>query len=284
MFSSKTCLLVVTIIAEVLSESDPTACDKHGVLFYEDMGCESVKIEGQCPLKYQCDFNRPKNGCIFKGKNYSPGEDITSDVTYSACQIGCRCEDFDFIRCAVLDCPEAFGGSPGERCYSEYEIGKCCSIGQICPNGTTEEKKCLVDGVNYDRGAKFYPKNTCLTCVCHENFTEGNYDEETCMRQNCAAQIYFTEEINKKCAPAYFNFRSEEVLCCPDDFVCPDPDLDSIRLVNREADPKSELQCQYGTQVLKLGEGFNRKVNKYGKDRQLLCQCSMPPLVTCVEF
>lgn len=275
-------IISVSVLVLGLKSANSETCDKYGVLLYEDIACEPVKNETEtCPSKYACNFNRPKSGCLFKGKNYGPREDITSDLTYSACSIGCRCEDFDFIRCAVLDCPENLGAFNEPGCYPEYELGKCCATGQICNNETTEAKTCKVDGETYQIGQKFYPKNTCFSCVCHENFT-GEYDEETCVRQNCVTQIRYTEEINKKCAPAYFNFHSEEVLCCPDEFVCPDPE-DFIQVINREADQNSGLECEYGEKKLKLGEGFNRKINKYGKDRNLQCECILPPLVTCKE-
>lgn len=284
--TSTVTLFLLPMLATIYGLSDN--CDKLGVLLYEDIGCLPVKnAEETCPSRYDCNLNRPKSGCIFKAKNFSPGEDIESDLTYSGCSIGCRCEDFNFIRCAVLDCPENLGGyGPNfENCYYEYELDKCCSIGQKCLNETVlEPKQCKVDGAVYNIGARFYPKNTCLSCVCHENFTEGVYDEQTCSRQNCVAQVHFTEEINRKCAPAYFNFHSDEVLCCPNDFICPDADLDTILMVNHEADTNSTLECDYGEEKLKLGEGFKRSINKYGKDRDIQCECVLPPLVTCREI
>ncbi|KAH1001999.1 hypothetical protein HUJ04_005945 [Dendroctonus ponderosae] len=273
-----TVLMLLNIMPLILTSEN---CDKYGILLYEDIGCKPVmNATESCPSRYDCNFSRPKSGCTFKGKNYNPGEDIESELTYSACSIGCRCEDFNFIRCAVLDCPEHLGGYPEPDCLPKYELGKCCATEQIC-NATAEAKTCQVDGETYSIGAKFYPKNTCFSCICHANFT-GEYDEETCMRQNCVAEIYSNEQINQKCAPAYFNFHSDEVLCCPNEFLCPEP-TDDIKVVNFQADANATFQCQYGAGELKVGEGFHRRINKYGKDRNLLCECIMPPLVTCRE-
>ncbi|KAL1497195.1 hypothetical protein ABEB36_008192 [Hypothenemus hampei] len=274
-------LILLSFLFEI-SLGTSENCDKYGILLYEDIGCEgNVKTEeGGCPSSFKCDFNRPKTGCVLKNINFHPGEAISSNLTYSGCMIGCTCEDFDFIRCAILDCPEYLYDLK-DGCYNEYVLEKCCATGVICKNETDNEKTCQVDDEIYAIGQKFYPKNTCLECVCHENFT-GKYDEKTCTRLNCVSQIHYTEEINRKCAPAYFNFRSNEVLCCPDHFICPDPN-DFIKWTYDESKKNSTLECEYGNQKLKYGEGFERRVNKLGKDRHLRCECILPPLVTCRE-
>lgn len=34
--------------------------------------------------------------------------------------------------CAILDCPEFLGVPIRSGCYRTYELGQCCSTGQIC--------------------------------------------------------------------------------------------------------------------------------------------------------
>ncbi|XP_050298018.1 uncharacterized protein LOC126737252 [Anthonomus grandis grandis] len=269
-------MLTKPLLLLLLATVAPTSqnCDKYGVLLYDDIGC-SPSTASPCPTEYFCNLTRPENGCTFKGQPLYPGQDIGADLTYSGCEIGCKCEDFNFIRCATLDCPEETFEE--DECYNVYELGRCCATGQKCNSTET----CVVDGTEYKLGQKFYPKNECLTCVCHEDFN-GEFDEKTCQKSNCNVQVRFTEELTKKCAPAYFNFHSEEALCCPDTFVCPDKE-DFIKVVNFEAETDSGLTCDFGVEKLKLGEGFSRMVNGYGKDRSLGCECVMPPLVTCKE-
>lgn len=78
----------------------------------------------------------------------------------------------------------------------------------------------------------------------------------------CFAQVHFTEQLNVFQDTSNFHFH--EVLSYPNDFICPDVDLDSILIFNGEADTNSTLQCEYGKEKLKLGEGF-----KYGKKTEI---------------
>ncbi|CAG9767316.1 unnamed protein product [Ceutorhynchus assimilis] len=258
-------------------------CDNNAVLFYEDIDCKPIRSdEATCPNRYDCKFSQTKSGCTFKGKTYQIGEGIDSNLTYSACSIGCTCTELNKFTCAVLDCPEFFG-APFEihqNCHHGYTLGKCCSTGQVC-NST---KTCEFEGGTYKIGQRFYPNNTCLNCVCHEEFT-GAINEKTCIKHNCNTQIHYLEEILKNCAPAYFETQPGKVICCPDDFVCPKAD-DDIKVVNSTSTGQAKVgfECAYGDRKLKQGEGFNRRVNKYGADRNLQCECLIPPLVTCKEI
>ncbi|XP_030764465.1 kielin/chordin-like protein [Sitophilus oryzae] len=268
--------LLFTCICHTLADD----CDQHGVLLYEDLHCKPVKnSEDPCPTSFDCDLAQPKSGCLFKGKIYKPREEIDSDLTYSACQIGCRCGETS-TTCAVLDCPENLGAYREPNCYPKYELGKCCASGSQCENST---KTCTVDGTVYKVGQNFYPKNSCLSCVCHENF-QGSYDKETCVRRNCAEELRNAENIRNNCAPAYFRFESEEnALCCPNHWVCPEEN-DKIEVVDKEPAGKSTLECTFGSKKVPVGEGFKRTVNMWGEDRNLVCQCTIPPFLTCKQL
>lgn len=276
-----TIIVFIILVFDLKKFSKAEDCDLYGVLLYEDIGCIPVKTDGKsCPSKYECNLNQLKSGCQFRGKIYEPGKLINEDLTYPGCSIGCLCEGTNSINCAVLDCPEVFEDYD-PSCYFKYALGECCSKERVC--NSTETKKCQVDGSIYKLGQQFYPKNTCFECICNENFA-GKYDEETCVRRTCNAQIHYGSQILQNCAPAYF--KDQDVKCCPDDFVCPDAS-DSLIVVNPIGDKNSNLQdleCFFGDKKLKLGEGLKRTVNKWGKDRNLQCECMLPPFLTCIEI
>ncbi|XP_050297620.1 uncharacterized protein LOC126736999 [Anthonomus grandis grandis] len=274
-------VLLVLLIVATVAKAEATNCDSKGILVYEDIGCKPVFKDNnqQCPYKFDCVFAQPKSpgACLFKGRTYKSGEHIDSNLTYSGCSVGCFCTE-GFIHCAVLDCPEYFGGLL-QGCYHSYELGQCCSTGTICEE---KEKTCEVDGEIYKIGQPFYPKDTCLKCVCHEGFIKGQYDEKTCMKQNCNIQVNYPLNTIQKCAPAYFKFdeTTRNALCCPNEFICPDEE-ESHEVITVE--DSSDLKCTYGNKTLQLGQGFMKKIEKYGKERKLKCECVLPPLLTCKE-
>ncbi|XP_076275162.1 uncharacterized protein LOC143206437 [Rhynchophorus ferrugineus] len=266
-------VLVFASVCFVFAEN----CDEKGTLIYKDIRCKPVNESGGCPTSFDCDFARPRTGCLFKGKVYNAQEEIPSDLTYSSCNVGCFCRETSIL-CAVLDCPEFFNSMLEPGCYPKYELGKCCSTGRVCEDEALS-KTCEVERKTYKIGQRFYPKNRCLTCVCHKDF-DGTYDEKTCALQNCASELTNAEKIADKCAPVYLKFDKEETaLCCPSEWVCP-TDSDKFEVISQETSTGS---CIFGSQTVPFGHGFRKTIHKYSADRKIVCECSLPPLLTCKE-
>ncbi|XP_018579101.1 uncharacterized protein LOC108917127 [Anoplophora glabripennis] len=259
------------------------SCDTLGTLIYEDLGCRPVKKDGRgCAIQYECDdFTQKNDSCLFRGKTYALNEQIRNELTYGSCSVGCFCENHSGppkFMCAVLDCPEWLGSPIKPGCYRKFELDKCCSVGMNCPSESNPLAECSVDGNVYKEGEKFYPKNTCLKCVCGKDW-KGRFEQPFCQRSLCNSQINREEELHKKCAHVYF---SKEVLCCPDTWVCPSPS-DQITKINNNVESNSDLSCVFGSKTLKLGEGFQTKVSYFGPERDVQCECVVPPLLTCKE-
>ncbi|KAJ8928591.1 hypothetical protein NQ314_018833, partial [Rhamnusium bicolor] len=194
--------------------------------------------------------------------------------------------------CAVLDCPEWLGDELEEGCYRKYDVDKCCSTGSICPSKEKVEE-CEFDGKTHKEGELFFPQDTCMKCACQAGF-QGKIEEPFCKRNLCSLQILHTDKLQNVCAPVYFKKEEEKSLCCPNDWVC----RSLIQIRNRT--PVSfdkrineqlitillilELTCQFGAASLKLGEGFEQKVDYYGTVRNVTCECILPPLVACKEI
>ncbi|KAF7278205.1 hypothetical protein GWI33_008699 [Rhynchophorus ferrugineus] len=252
-------------------------CDNKGILIYKDIECKPVTENGGCPTSFDCDFARPRSGCLFKGKVYNEREKIPYDLTYSSCNAGCYCRGSSIL-CAVLDCPEFLRiAHPG--CYNKYELGKCCAVGNIC-GGEASSKKCQVEGKAYKAGQRFYPNDRCLDCVCHENF-DGTYDEKTCKTRNCASELYNADKIRERCAPAYLKFdKGDSALCCPNEWICPEP-TDRFEIIKQE---NSTGSCYFGSKIVPVGHGFKKEIYKYDAQWKIVCECSVPPLLTCKEL
>lgn len=79
---------------------------------------------------------------------------------------------------------------------------------------------CEVDGTSYKEGERFYPKNACTVCVCQKGFN-GTLSAPFCQKQICGVQLSKSEELEKYCAPIYYNRKDDTTkLCCPDSYIC----------------------------------------------------------------
>ncbi|CAH1102694.1 unnamed protein product [Psylliodes chrysocephalus] len=268
----------LTILA-TLTYAEEENCNYQGHLIYEDLGCKPVTKDGHaCPVEYTCNFEVKNNTCTFRGRSVQLYEKLTDDDTYAACIIGCHCESTDKFDCAELDCPEWLGEPVKFGCYRKYEVGKCCSEGEICPTESTPPPECLINGVISVEGERYFPANTCLECVCNKGY-KGKNEPPFCRNQICAAEAHHSEEIHKYCAPHYGGTDSR-VLCCPDGWVCPSHNDKTL-----PANPKaatSNLKCKYGDKTLKLGERIQGQFKWYdGSLRDSQCECIVPPLMTC---
>ncbi|XP_076275168.1 uncharacterized protein LOC143206486 [Rhynchophorus ferrugineus] len=176
-----------------------------------------------------------------------------------------------------MDCHDIFGPRLKPGCYFKYKTGVCCATGRLCEDESST-KTCEVEGKTYKIGQRFYPKNRCLTCVCHKDF-DGTYDEKTCALQNCASELTNAEKIRDKCAPVYLRSgKGETALCWPREWAC--PDSDKFEIINQETSTES---CIFGWQTVPLGHGFRKTLYKHNGNRKIVCECSLPPLLTCKE-
>ncbi|KAJ8963530.1 hypothetical protein NQ314_005563, partial [Rhamnusium bicolor] len=178
--------------------------------------------------------------------------------------------------CAVLDCPEWLGDELEEGCYRKYDVDKCCSTGSICPSKQKVEE-CEFDGKTHKEGELFFPQDTCMKCACQAGF-QGKIEEPFCRRNlltsdfahGQTAKSSDTDEIVRK-----LNSDSESNSVSFDKRI--NEQLITILLI-------LELTCQFGAASLKLGEGFEQKVDYYGTVRNVTCECILPPLVACKEI
>ncbi|KAJ8920077.1 hypothetical protein NQ315_011731 [Exocentrus adspersus] len=278
-------VLLALCLMHLFGADSAKDCDSLGTLVYEDLGCTAVTKEGShCPVRYDCDdFSRKNDSCLFRGKTYALNQQIEKVLTYSSCDVGCFCENslgHTKFTCAVLDCPEWLGVPLKPGCYRKFKVDECCSVGMVCPSEDKKFAECRINGDKFVEGEKFFPKGTCLKCVCDNEWTE-KLEAPSCRRFMCNSQIKYADELHDRCAPCYFK-ASGEPLCCPDTWLCP-TSSDEITKVNDGAVEDPDLTCSFGTKTLKLGEGFKRKIRVFGTDRNVQCECRIPPLLTCNE-
>ncbi|CAG9819071.1 unnamed protein product [Phaedon cochleariae] len=269
-------LIALVILYEVEAA---TNCDTLGTLVYEDIGCRPVMQEGHdCPIRYDCNFERKKHTCNFRGRSIPMSQLIGNEHNYTTCESYCYCNSRGFFICPATDCCENIGEPLGPGCYWRYKIGACCSDGQICPSGDKTLGQCEVNGKIYYEGARFSAPNTCSDCICSKHFN-GTLEAPDCIRRNCASQIHDYKAIASNCAP-YYHVSGEEILCCPNRWICPTTS-DQIVTVNPDADIHSDLNCRFGEKTMKLGEGLHTKVVHWGKIKNAKCECILPPFLTC---
>ncbi|XP_018579094.1 uncharacterized protein LOC108917121 [Anoplophora glabripennis] len=258
------------------------SCDSLGTLIYEDMACRPVKKDGRgCAIQYECDDVSQKiDSCFFRGKSYPLYGQLRNELTNEDCGAECTCHNYfgtpSFV-CLLIYCVngQSFDLKPG--CYDKYELDKCCPVGMTCPSEDNPLAECHVDGKVYKEGEKFYPKDTCLKCVCGKGWN-GRFEHPFCKRSLCSIQFDGIGQVHSNCAPLYLN---KEVLCCPITWVCPTYKSDHITKINNNVDSNSDLFCVFGSKTLKLGEGFQRKVSYFLPPRDVQCECIVPPLLTC---
>ncbi|XP_044267331.1 uncharacterized protein LOC123013070 [Tribolium madens] len=274
------CLTIETLVS---GDSTDSSCDIYGILIYEDFGCKAeYDNASKCPSRFSCKGLEPsKSQCYFRGKSYQDREHVNSSLTNPSCDEGCFCntnENRSSFTCAILDCPEWLGVPVKFGCYRNYSLDHCCSVGEICPP-FDEDTKCVVNGKEFKEGDKFYPDNTCFDCVCRKGFN-GKFEEPFCRRRWCGQQLRQTgTHIQDSCAPYYrVETEGDHVVCCPDDWICPE----GSEVIT--GDVKSERSCKFGVQVVKVGQTFEKKnfTDKYGRHTdKVKCECVIPPLVKC---
>ncbi|XP_044253081.1 uncharacterized protein LOC123004034 isoform X2 [Tribolium madens] len=250
-----------------------------GTLLYEDLGCIPQYSESNknslCPIKYSCKGLGPwYDYCHFRGNTYELSQMVEKNLTSLSCDESCVCSNFFTgynFNCAILDCPEWLGELIPEGCYRKYTLEHCCSTERACfPFDEIDEiAKCVIDGEEYLEGQYFYPRNSCLKCICQEGF-KGKLEEPFCKRITCGEQLKHAIFLQKICAPVYYK-RKDEPFCCPNYWIC----ANGSEVIRGET--ISDYVCMFGERTLKVGEWF-----KNGDE--ILCECLIPPLVTCHLF
>ncbi|XP_068903578.1 uncharacterized protein [Tenebrio molitor] len=271
------CAIFLTVITSLLGEG----CDKNGIIIYEDLGCTPHYDEGNdCPSKYTCEGLEPSStSCYFQGKAYQDGEPVEDDLLSRSCNVGCFCsvEEKPGFVCAILDCPEWLGVRIEPGCYRNYTLENCCSVGEICPPFDQIEK-CVVDGEEYREGEMFYVEKSCLNCVCRKGF-KGKFEEPFCTRRKCGQQLRYADKIERHCAPFYGVDSDNDVVCCPEGWIC----SDGTEGGESEAEADS---CKFGEMSFKVGQEFEKFMfaDNYGKTHEKVkCKCVTPPLMKCIK-
>ncbi|CAG9828911.1 unnamed protein product [Diabrotica balteata] len=255
-------------------------CDNHGTLVYEDMHCTPVMKEGhKCPVEFKCDLEAKSNTCRFRNRDIPVGSSLSDNDTYSACTVGCSCQENHSFECAELDCPENEAPGPTRSdCYLKYKLGECCSVGTMCAR-KDNPAECKVNGATVMEGEEFYPQNTCLSCVCGKGFT-GKYTSEFCQRRSCLEQVHNSDKIKENCAPFYL-YDNDKPLCCPHSWVCQASSNVTRIAANPKADQNTGLTCKFGSDTYKLGERMETVFKSYDVTRRVQCECMLPPFLTC---
>ncbi|XP_017782885.1 PREDICTED: uncharacterized protein LOC108567123 [Nicrophorus vespilloides] len=253
------------------------SCNKNS-LIYEDLKCKPIFDDAHptCPSSYDCSHLEqvPDGKCLYHGKLYNTHENLPADETYADCNVACTCIGTSKVRCAILDCPEWLGSWPLPGCSLKYELGKCCAIGNICPNSKNLHK-CVVDGKEYLEGQKFdHPKEKCTTCVCDKKFKDDL--GAICRKDTCSAEIRSGDKISKYYAAVY----GGKDHCCPFEWI---PRTGKEKIV-KSTKPSGSLKCKFHGESLNLGDKFEEVEIKSNYERiELKCECSLPPFVTCVR-
>ncbi|XP_063913708.1 uncharacterized protein LOC135130280 isoform X3 [Zophobas morio] len=264
-------LLLLLLITYTLGKG----CNRLGILLYEDLGCTPEYRAGQdCPYKYTCRGLEPSSDhCFFRGKSYSNKEVVNDTLSDGLCRSDCYCStegDKPRFHCGHLECLEWLDDGPDEGCYYKYALGKCCSTGSICSSNDYTHT-CVVEGNEYRVGQKFWPSYTCLECVCQKGFVRGKFEAPFCKSRLCGEQLDKNgPSIQASCAPLYSKYEPRGILCCPEDWICPDGN----EVIKGEI--KSEETCKFGNIIVKVGQYFERTNAK--------CECVVPPLMKCNEF
>ncbi|KAJ8954929.1 hypothetical protein NQ317_018669 [Molorchus minor] len=220
---------------------------------------------GPCSMKILA-ANHINDSCLFRGRRYPLEEKIDNDVTYESCNVACFCNNRSNgagFTCAVLDCPEWLGVPVEPGCYRRYEVNKCCSSGVNCPSEDKPIEECDVEGKKYKEGEKFFPKNTCMKCICPKNFN-GKFDLPYCKRMSCGVQINHAEELHNRCAPVHLGFDDSLLLSrylglslmhsIPNTYLT--SPSDDIKQINEKVQSNAELTCRFGTKKRK----FRRRI------------------------
>jgi len=295
-------VVIFNLVVYLEANSDTGVnCDKLGVEFYENLGCDVVRrSEDGCPAEYDCEtLINVEYGdrCYYRGKLYRHGEDIADGEP--ACQKKCRCRVINvnntvtpIITCSEIGCRNYQPLTEQEMnagCFYLYEHGNCCPIGKKCRK-LPEIEKCEVNGVEYREETTIKQNQTCKHCVCKKGFL-GKLEEPFCKSGMCGynLQMHHQEPVQKLCAPLYLTEFTEKIsgdlLCCPISFVCRDGH-EKIEKSASKVEGKADVgKCRYGDTTLDIGDYFLKNIGLFFNQLtvDVKCECLIPPLLTCTQ-
>ncbi|KAK9885271.1 hypothetical protein WA026_010769 [Henosepilachna vigintioctopunctata] len=254
------------LIFVLLKNISPAEVDApHGKFLYENLGC-TTKDGGN---SYECNIVS-KDHCIFEGKTFRVGEKISDLGITANCFVNCTCLEGGSIKCDEDFCTSNIEFDHPE-CNYKYPTDSCCPVLSCDP----PKMNCTIKNITEIEGALFFPEDTCLVCFCQEGFSE-KLEEPYCRKRRCFDQLENSKNLLNKCAPMYINRD-----CCPAFWIC----NEKQKIVKISEDTsKSGLHCEFGNDIVPYGHGFNTTIKDDYDTYKAMCQCSLPPLLTCLDF
>ncbi|KAF5293348.1 hypothetical protein FQA39_LY02833 [Lamprigera yunnana] len=249
----------------------PDDC-KLPTFLYESFKCKPVcSTLDDCPTSYDCSMiNKHKDKCYYNGNYYSNRENAEDDVTWEKC-FGCTCDisdDGSQFYCYYASCQGPLI-SPG--CVLKLKLGQCCTSDIIC----APYKECTIGNTTFteDFGGLYnrleHPTEKCTKCSCEEG--SDKIVGVKCQKQYCTDLLKFQREVKRMCAPLY---ESTNYSCCPSQWICPsDVKFDTIA----PSDGGQGQKCVFGKQLI----GKNKKHFTQYDERKVVCECLLPPFLTC---
>lgn len=153
-----------------------------------------------------------------KGRSYDVGQNILDEVV-PMCSTDCRCSSQMHVECANVECPEDDYIDPNQTpTISLYnDLKQCCSSKQASIDKITNLSKCHVEGRSYHVGERIYPDDSCLMCLCTQNFDNKTSfaENSNCAQINCGIE-HDLHNFRAGCVPVYYKTPT----CCPIDIKC----------------------------------------------------------------
>ncbi|XP_055534493.1 uncharacterized protein LOC129723979 [Wyeomyia smithii] len=249
---------------------------------YKTMNCNAIGgIVSECPTRFDCPSitQHDKSKCYFNGKTYELSAQIPNELVTPFCSAQCYCRSaspFAQFRCVHVDCAEFFSAINYDDCIRTYKPNSCCSSGTVCGKERKKLAKCVVNGDEYLAGQRMYPSsNKCLTCICHEGFSEANITSDpNCYEPTCGFELFYAKQAYNGGIPVYRDNK-----CCPWEWRMP---KDTDKLVEKSGSRLSSdpaLQCKYGKLAMNIGDTL---VSEESNGFTYTCTCAIPPLAQCV--
>ncbi|KAF5293347.1 hypothetical protein FQA39_LY02832 [Lamprigera yunnana] len=249
----------------------PDDC-KLPTFLYESFKCKPVcSTLDDCPTSYDCSMiSKHKDKCYYNGNYYSNNENAQDDVTWEKC-FGCTCDisdDGSQFYCYSGSCRSPLISA---GCVLKRKLGHCCTSDIIC----APYKECTIINTTFteDFGGLYnrleHPTEKCTKCSCEEG--SDKIVGVKCQKQYCTDLLKSHHEVKRMCAPLY---ESTNYSCCPSQWLCPsDVKFDTIA----PSDGGQGQQCVFGKQLI----GKNKKHFTQYDERKVVCECLLPPFITC---